>query len=360
MRWNTDTRALARRLGFTAVLLALGGAGAEAAAWAGLPMPYMLGSLGVTALLVAFAPRAFPEGYRFPMPLRQAFIALIGVMIGTQVDPAFVEQLPRMGLSLLAVTLFVLAAHAMNYQLFRRLGGYDAPTAFFCGTPGGLMESVTLGEAAGADIRLLTLAHFLRVIIVVTVVPVGLSVLHGAPLGSAAGVSLSHHEVGLAALGPVILVGAAGLALGRVLRIPASQLTGPLVVAAVIGGAGIATLDAPRWCVPLAQMVIGTSLGVRFVGITRRLLTRALALALVSVSAMLALGGALALAVHAANATPVEVLFISLSPGGVTEMGLIALSLHVNPAFVTFHHLYRIALTVGEMSLVSRLRGLRG
>jgi len=40
------------------------------------------------------------------------------------------------------------------------------------------------------------------------------------------------------------------------------------------------------------------------------------------------------------------VLFIIFAPGGVIEMGLIALSLNANPFFVTLHHLLRIAATV--------------
>ena len=47
-------------------------------------------------------------------------------------------------------------------------------------------------------------------------------------------------------------------------------------------------------------------------------------------------------------------LLISFAPGGVTEMALIALSLQANPALVTAHHIYRIILTVIEMSVIAR------
>ena len=77
-------------------------------------------------------------------------------------------------------------------------------------------------------------------------------------------------------------------------------------------------------------------------------------LSLLSVSAMMAVGILLALAVHQAGGLPVDVLVISFAPGGVVEMSLIALSLAANPAFVTLHHLLRILFTVGEMSLARR------
>jgi uncharacterized protein len=47
-------------------------------------------------------------------------------------------------------------------------------------------------------------------------------------------------------------------------------------------------------------------------------------------------------------------LLISFSPGGVTEMALIALSLNANPAVVTLHHLYRIILTVVMLGVAKR------
>lgn len=50
-------------------------------------------------------------------------------------------------------------------------------------------------------------------------------------------------------------------------------------------------------------------------------------------------------------------LFISFAPGGVAEMGLVALSLNLSPVIVSVHHLLRIMATVfiaGHFGLNSR------
>ena len=39
-------------------------------------------------------------------------------------------------------------------------------------------------------------------------------------------------------------------------------------------------------------------------------------------------------------------LFLSFAPGGVSEMGLIALSLGISPMMVAAHHVFRIFVTV--------------
>ncbi|MEQ8916741.1 MAG: AbrB family transcriptional regulator [Silicimonas sp.] len=340
----------------TLALLALSGLAGFAAQAIGTPLPFMLGPLACSALIATALPRHLPQGYRFPTWLRLVFIAIIGLMIGSQVTPALFTEAHHYALTLGAVTLFVGLAHGLGYAVFRTLGGYDSTTAFYASTPGGLYESIEMGEAAGADMTRLMMQQFLRIIVVVTLLPLGLSLWLGAPVGSAAGQSLARGDVPWSDLPLVALAGLAGLALGHALRLPAGQMTGPMAVAALLSLTGWLSFDIPQWLVNLAQMVLGTALGMRFTGLSRGLLLRGAGLALVSVGGMLAIGVGLAALLQRMTNEPVDVLVISLAPGGVTEMALVALSLQANPAFVTLHHIYRILLTVVALGVITRLR----
>lgn len=342
----------------TALLLALCGLGGAVAQLLQLPMPWMIGALIASGLSVALASRAGRfESYSFPIPLRTAFIGLIGVMIGGQATPELLRQMTQLPVTLAALVLFIGIAHAGNVVIFRRIGKFDAATAFYSGTPGGLMESILLGEAAGADARILTLQQFLRIILVVTIVPLGLSLWLGHPVGSAAGDmgQINGGAVTVPELGLVALAGAAGLGLARLVRLPAGHLTGPLLLTAGLSLSGVVTLHVPFWLIALAQVVVGASLGLRFKGVSAALLRRSAGLTLVSVSFMLALGMGLSLALVQLTDIPFLHLFISFAPGGVTEMSIIALSLAANPALVSLHHVLRILLTVVELTLVSKL-----
>ncbi|OUS21932.1 aminopeptidase [Litorivita pollutaquae] len=330
----------------TPMLIALGASGGFAAKWIGLPLPFMLGSMLTVALLATFKGNWIPEGFKFPENFRAGFIALIGLMIGAQVTPELFKQIPTMAVSLAMITLFVGLAQAVNYVIFRKIGRYDPATAFFCGSPGGLIEAITLGEEAGADIRALILQQFLRIIMVVSLLPVGLSLYHGTPVGSSGGATMARGATDLAHLVPLIAIAIAGVFLGRRLHLPAGQLTGPLVLGALLSLSGIYAVDLPQWLVNLAQIIVGTSLGTRFAGIGHRMLAKGLVLALLSSGAMMAMGAAMAAAIVPLTGENFEVLLISFAPGGVTEMALVALSLSANPAYVTLHHLYRITLTV--------------
>ena len=340
-------------------MLVTGAAGGLLASQTLLPLPFMLGSLIATALLSALTGSRFPQGYEFPQGIRLIFLAVIGVMIGAQVTPDLAVLIPSMMVSFAALTLFVGFAHAGNYAIFRYLGGYDSPTAFYSGTPGGLMESIAMGEEAGADIAILTMQQFLRIILVISLLPIGLSIWLGAPVGSAGGMTLARAEVDLTLLPIVVVVGALGLALGKYLRVPAGQLTGPLFVAALASLSGVVPLELPQWLINEAQIVIGASLGMRFGGLKGRAVMRGVWLGLASVVYMLALAVPLVLLVQRITGAAFDMLLISFAPGGVTEMALIALSLQANPALVTAHHIYRIIVTVIGMGLVARMQRWR-
>lgn len=340
----------------TSGLIGLAAMAGVVAQVAGLPLPFLLGPLLSVGLVAALLPHRLPAGYAFPPGLRVTFIAVIGMMIGARVTPELFVNSGRLVASLAALTLFVGLAHAWNYQVFRRLGRYDRETAYYSATPGGLYESIAMGEEAGADMSRLILQQFLRIIVVVTALPIGLSLWLGEPVGSASGVVMGKDMVPWHMLPELLLAGAAGIMLGRWLRLPAGQLIGPLAISAALSLSGWAPLEVPQWLVNAAQIVVGTALGMRFTGLSRGLVLRGAGLALLSVAGMMTLAGAMAAALMPLVGESFDVLLISFAPGGVTEMALIALSLHANPALVTLHHVYRIMVTVVFLVVSHRIR----
>lgn len=347
-----------RTILITLALSAFGGLGGALAAQLSVPMPWMLGSLLFTAIAIATLQNRGLGRYAFPQNLRNGFVALIGVMIGAQVTASLAAQLVNLPLTVAGLAVFVVIAHAGNFMIFRRIGGYSRATAFYSATPGGLMESILMGEAVGADVRILTMQQFLRIILVITLIPTGLSLWFGTPVGTAAGVLPGGSlPVTLPNLALICLAAAAGLGLARLIHLPASQLIGPLMLAAALSLTGLVDLNLPFWLIALAQVVIGVSLGMRFKGITIALLRRSVWLSLISVVFMLCVGGVFSWGLHLATGLDFLNLLISFAPGGVTEMSLIALSLAASPALVSLHHVLRILMTVLELTISARLFG---
>ncbi|MGB7318565.1 MAG: AbrB family transcriptional regulator [Planktotalea sp.] len=332
------------------LFLALGGIGGWLLAHFPAPLPYLLGALIASSLAMAFLPRALTRDAKVPDTVRLPFIACIGLLIGAQVHLELLTDWHPIIAIFIAVTVFTPLAHLLNYRLMRKFGGYDRPTAFYSAAPGGLLEAMSLGENAGANIAILTVQQFLRIVLVVTLIPLAMSLWVGHPVGSAAGLSKLNAETS-SPVWQILLVGAAGIILGKGLRIPAGQLTGPLLLAGLLSATGWLSLALPNWLIILAQVVMGTALGLRFNGLSVAVLRRGVALAITSALTMLALGAALAALVTSFAGVGISAAWLSLAPGGVTEMSLVALSLAADPALVTIAHVYRIALTVVIMSM---------
>lgn len=326
--------------------LALGLVGGLAADALALPMPYLLGSLCVVAPVVIWRSAQGAEPFWLPKGLRFFFVAVIGALIGARFSPDLIAKLPTIWISLLAVAIFVILAHIVGYIIYRRVAGYDRATALYGAMPGGLVEGVALGEQAGGNAMLLTVHHFARIVIVVVTVPLLFSLLAGQSLQGADGAGPAEGAQGLLDALLIALLSIAGLLGGQLLKIPAGHLMGPLVLVAVVHGLGLVSLTSPEWLLALAQLVVGTGLAKQFAGATPRILARAFSFTLLAVGAMFGLTALAALAVSQATIMAYDAAFVSFAPGGLAEMGLIALALDASPVLVAMHHLVRIVLTV--------------
>lgn len=339
------------------VAVSIAAFGGLVATWIGTPLPWLMGALIATAIAMAFGLTVRGHALSIPQPVRMAFITIIGVAIGGTASPEMFAELGDWWRSLLAVFVWVGLAQAINYQVFRRGAGYDKPTAYYCATPGGLIESVQLGEEAGGNPALLAVQHFTRISLTVMAVPLIYWAVRGEAVGSAAGVSLeiSPDPIGLfdvLLMAGCAIVGGWG---GRMLGIPASIVTGPILLSVLVHSMGWTTAQPPDWLIALAQLVVGLGLATRFQGLPKKELFQGLRMGAVTVTIMLALGAATAAALSALGGHPWQVLFMVFAPGGVVEMGLIALSLEVSPIMITLHHILRITATVILVPMAGRV-----
>jgi uncharacterized protein len=339
-----------------AVTLVIGAIGGLAAHTAQLPLGYLLGSMVLVGVLAALDVKPLGRVLTLPARLRFSFVPVIGVAIGGAFTPAVIDAALGWGPSLVALLVFVPFAHALGYQIYRK-GGLGRAEAYFSAVPGGLIESVEMGQEAGADIRTLITLQTLRLILTIIAVPLIFLALTGHAVGSAAGTQMVGATAALT-VKDAVLMGAAGLfgALGgKALRLPGAIITGPLLASAVMHGTGLVQAIPPGWLIAVTQVILGTGLGVRFVGMNRALLLRCGRLALINGAAALLLAFAFAELVHWWANEPLAAAFLAFAPGGLAEMSLIALSLNMSVLYVTAHHVVRIVLAVSFAKLGGRV-----
>jgi len=331
---------------------AIGGIGGALAHAIGMPLAMLLGSMIATAGAAMLGVRVFGQTPAVPQKWRTVLIPVIGVAIGASFPADFWEQAKQWWVSIAALLVFIPLAHAMGFILFRRLGGLGPQTAYYASMPGGFIESMEMGEKSGADMPMLIILQFLRLILCIVFIPIGFSLFEGHAVGSASGASLGS-EVPVSSVDAVVLIGLAvvGWYVGKKLRFPAAVLFGPLLLSGLAHATGLTGAVPPGWSILVTQWVIGTSLGARLAGFSRGQFGVALLLSSVNVSAILVAASLVALLVARPVNEPVAAVILAFAPGGVSEMALVALSLQLSAVYVTMHHLIRIVLAV----IVARL-----
>lgn len=332
--------------------IALGLAGGVAAAAAHAPLAWMLGPMGaVTIAALAGAPT------RTPARLRLAMLATLGVALGSAARPELLDRVASWSLSLLLLPIYLLLIGGACWMLLERRAKFDRVTAYFSAMPGGLSEMVLMGASLGGDGRRLAAVQAARILFVLFLVPLIFSAAgHAVPPRASLFAMIIAPWPGAADLALLVLIGAVGFWGGRLARLPASALLGPMLlsVAAHIGGL-TAAAPPPLW-VAAAQVVVGSSLGARFAGgrplETLRMMGLGALLALVMTFSAVALA---ALWLPAGGIDAAAAVLLALAPGGLVEMSLIALAFSIDPAFIVAHHLTRIALVVGLAPLLFRI-----
>lgn len=330
------------------VTVALGLGGALLARWIGTPLPWLFGAV-VSVGLAAYAGVSIAgEAVQFPVETRFLFVPIIGVAIGGTMTPALAQEIPRWWPTLVCLMIYVPLAQFIGYTIYRRLGKLSQPTAFFSAMPGGFIEAITMGEEHGADVRMLNLLQFLRLISCILIVPTAFTLVEGVAVGSASGVEMTGSDVAIGVTDAIVLVmaGVLGLWAGKRIGLPAALITGPILVSGAAHLIGLTEATPPNWMIAVTQIVVGLTLGVRFAGMTRQHMSLALRLSISCMVAMLLLSLGFGVALHGIVGESIEAVVLAFAPGGVVEMSLIALSLQISVVFVAAHHIARILMAV--------------
>ncbi|MFO7919574.1 MAG: AbrB family transcriptional regulator [Nioella sp.] len=336
-----------------ALALALGIVSGILAYRVGLPLPWMLGPMiGATVASILGAPIAAPN------PLRPIVIPVIGVMLGSGVTPEILGVLGDWAISFLVLPPFLIVAAGASFLFYRVIGRYDPVTAYFSAMPGGLNEMLILGAEQGGDEKRIALAHASRILLVIGFV----ALFFGLILGVTSGGQTGAVWTGAWDLAPrdyviLALCAVAGVWAGRLLRLPAAAVLGPMLLSGVAHFFHVVEVPPPSVLVIAAQVVMGTVIGCRFIGATVREVGHDLFLGIFSTIGMLITGIGFAWLVSALTATDLSQAFLAYSPGGLTEMSLLAFAMGGDIAYVSITHIVRIVLVIFAAPLVFRWFG---
>jgi uncharacterized protein len=312
--------------------LIIGTAGGFLCWLAGLPAPWLAGSLLAGAMGVL-------TGFRLDLPvgLRSAAFILLGIQTGTAVTPETVERAARWPWSILAMAVTVAAIIWLCMRYFERVSGWDRRTALFAGMPGALSLVMLLSEQMQANMQKVVVSQCIRLFLLVVMLPTFIVLF--APL---------HHPMAMPPTIPdawrimlLVVVGAlAGLVFER-LNVPAGLVLGSALAAAALGLSGLAAGTAPDAILIPANITLGLMIALRFRQVTPaelRSLFREGFVGFVIALAVAVIGAAL---VSYLLDLPIALALLAFAPGGLEAMTIMAFALNLDPAYVAAHHIAR-------------------
>lgn len=316
----------------------------------GLPLPFLFGPMlaCLATALVGLPLLAFG-------PVTSAARTVLGVAIGASVTPALLMQLPSMLLSLALVPVYVALIGLVGVPFFRRICGFDLVTSFFAAMPGGATDMVLFGKDAGGDVRTLSLIHATRVAVIVSLAPILLANIYGTPLDRPLGEAAV--DLPLAEMALMIAAALLGWQAGEKLGLFGASMLGPLILTLALSLLGFIHVRPPREALQAAQFLIGIGIGVHYVGVTWRELSRTIGFSILFMLILAVLAGAVAEAVVLLGLAPPLEAFLAFAPGGQAEMTILAIVAGAELGFVVPHHIARIFLVIlGAPLVLSRLK----
>jgi membrane AbrB-like protein len=110
----------------------------------------------------------------------------------------------------------------------------------------------------------------------------------------------------------------------------------------------------PTVVTAFAQVVLGASIGSRFAMAAPRVVLKILGLSLGSIAILLTITLVFALSISHWSGVPLEAVILAYSPGGIAEMSLVAVALHVEVPFVVLHHIARVLIVIAGATVTFR------
>ena len=287
------------------VLAALTGFGV---ATAGVPAGWLSGAMFSTAALSAL---------RIAVPLsdsvRRVALTCSGFAIGSAVTPAMLKSLAAYPASLALMAMSVVAVTYICARMLLRLPGWSASTAMLASVPGALSYVFAVAaQTEKADMPRIAVIQVMRIFFLMGLVP-----LVVREIGSPTIVILSGPIDPPAIILIVFALGAlAGLALEK-LRVAGGMMFGAMLVSAVAHGSGWAPGRLPLVVSEVAQVLVGTWVGARFVGFDWHLLWRSLKASLSSFIAAILIAGMFSAFTAFVLGFDFETVLIAFAPGGL-------------------------------------------
>ncbi|PWI33838.1 ammonia monooxygenase [Vibrio albus] len=311
--------------------------------YSSVPAAYLLG-----ALICAITFAVLNQSVKLPKPCLTLGQGIIGVMIASSIPVMTLNNITdHWTLFTLGIGSVQLLSNGLGL-LLTRSNVLPGSTAIWGTSPGAATAMTIMAESFDADVRLVALMQYLRVVIV-TVTAVLVTHFWANDLTTAPQPALADFSWQITSrtdfLQTLALM-AVSIIVARITRLPAGPLLITLAVGLVASATQVVHLTLPQPLLLLSYTIIGWNIGFRF---DRSILAYALKiLPSILLSIVLLIGGCALMSQVLVITMGIDPLtaYLAMSPGGADSVAIIAASGQADISFVMMMQTARLILVL--------------
>lgn len=313
------------------ITLCIGLIGAVVFQFFHIPMPWLLGA--ITAVLIVQL--STNVQLKWHHAFRNFGLVVAGYSIGYAFTPEAVQDIKLfLGSMVVLNIIFILLFFAVSFLVAKRTD-LDFATALTCCVPGGMSQVVAFAEEQQEmDMVVITFFQILRVLLIVGFVPLMVA-------GAGGNSSMIDGTYTWNLVGILVVCGGAGW-LAQKLKIPTGYMLGPVFLLMGVNMAGIEVPKLPLSLLHIAQLMLGIYIGLLLKKEDLHLSKKHIFYAFVSAGIFIGAAYGLTFVMAALYSLDFRTSFLSIVPGGLDQMGIIAASVHANVTIVTAFQLFRV------------------
>jgi membrane AbrB-like protein len=301
-----------------------------------VPLPWVLGPM-VAVACVSMANKVHKQ----PVLARKSAQIYIGASIGLYFTPAVLQLIGGLAPWMVFGAFVGIFMSVVSARVLQKLAKVDGATAIYSVALGASSEMSVQAQRAGADGAVVASAHAVRIMMVTSTASYIAWASGATPIMPTPGIGVLSWPLTVGLLATATFTGWGF----QKLKMPNPWVLGALLIAAICANHDVVG-RLPDLGLIAAQVVIGWGLGQH---INRAFFMRApRTLASVALVTLGILAVCMAAAWLIARGADVAVMtaFLSMAPGGMTEMGILSKAFGLGAPIVTAFHLTRILTTI--------------
>lgn len=303
----------------------------------GIPVPWLLGPLIV--LLIGNLIK--PTYFYWPRKIKSVGMVLIGYTIGLSLTGDAMRDIGKQLPYMFGMTTLLILLSAVIAYFIAKLSKINYRTALLGSIPGGMTQIIILAdELKSVNLTIVTMTQMIRLLLIVIGMPLLLAMMgqhEKVPLiANDEAVEMINWQTLL-----LLLVCVALSFVGRKIKFPTAFLLMPVLVVAVAQGLGVQAVELPNSVLQLAQLLVGMYIGLSMKPRELEQKTKTISLAIVSGLLLFIVAMLLGIFFAKVNELDLATALLSLAPGGMDQMGVIAHEIDAELSMVAGYQIFR-------------------